>query len=172
VVTLIRAAAPACVKLHIVGAEGESLHRLAGQTGGDVEFCGYQSGSALRAAFVSARAVAVPSECHENTPLSVVEKSAPARAVIGARIGGIPEFICERENGFLFDSSVEALTAVLERVQALSDSALALRPARRRRAAQVTVAGARGDERCTTCGYTTIPRTLRSIRLRVEMHRL
>ena len=127
VATLIKAAAKARVRLRIVGTgpEEADMRRLAGELGGEVEFTGYLSGSALRDAISSARAVVVPSEWYENAPISVMEASAMTRPVIGANIGGIPELIRVEETGFLFDSgSVESLAEVLSRVQRLPTSSL------------------------------------------------
>jgi glycosyltransferase involved in cell wall biosynthesis len=125
--TLIRAAAIARVRLRIVGTgpEEAALRQLAAETGGQVEFAGYLSGDALRAAVSSARAVVVPSEWYENAPISVMEASALARPVIGADIGGIPELIREGETGFLFKSgNVESLVETLTKVQRLPSSQL------------------------------------------------
>lgn len=122
VATLIRAAAEARVKLRIVGTgpEEAELKRLASSLGGDVEFTGYLSGEALRAAVASARAIVVPSEWYENAPISVMEASALSLPVIGANIGGIPELIREGETGFVFKSgSVEDLVRVLTAVEGL-----------------------------------------------------
>jgi glycosyltransferase involved in cell wall biosynthesis len=122
VATLIKAAAQARVKLRIVGTgpEEAELKRLASSLGGDVEFTGYLSGEALRAAVVSARAIVIPSEWYENAPISVMEASALSRPVIGANIGGIPELIREGETGFGFESgSVEDLVRVLTEVERL-----------------------------------------------------
>jgi glycosyltransferase involved in cell wall biosynthesis len=118
--TLIRAAGLARVRLRIIGTgpEESALRQLAAQVGGDVEFTGYLSGTALRSAISSARAVVIPSEWYENAPISVMEASALGRPVIGANIGGIPELIRQGETGFVFDSgSVESLVDVLSRVQ-------------------------------------------------------
>jgi glycosyltransferase involved in cell wall biosynthesis len=122
VATLIKAAAQAQVSLRIVGTgpEESNLRHLATELGGDVEFTGYLSGPALRAAISSARAVVIPSEWYENAPISVLEASAMARPIIGANIGGIPELIRQGETGFVFTSgSVDALVEVLTRVQRL-----------------------------------------------------
>jgi glycosyltransferase involved in cell wall biosynthesis len=90
-----------------------------------VEFAGYLTGDALRAAVSSARAVVVPSEWYENAPISVMEASALARPVIGADIGGIPELIRAGETGFLFKSGdVESLVDTLTKVQRLPSSQL------------------------------------------------
>jgi glycosyltransferase involved in cell wall biosynthesis len=127
VATLIRAAARARVRLLVVGAgpEETKLRQTAEQAQGDVTFTGHLSGNRLREVVGSARAVVVPSEWYENAPISVMEASALGRAVIGARIGGIPELIREGETGFLFESAnVESLSEVLARVQALPVAAL------------------------------------------------
>jgi glycosyltransferase involved in cell wall biosynthesis len=120
--TLIKAAGLAGVRLRIVGTgpEEAALRRLAAQIGGDVEFTGYLSGSALRSAVSSARAVVIPSEWYENAPISVMEASALARPVIGANIGGIPELIRQGETGFVFSSgNVDSLVEILTRVRGL-----------------------------------------------------
>jgi glycosyltransferase involved in cell wall biosynthesis len=126
VATLIRAAALARVRLRIIGtgSEEQALRQLAAELGGDVEFTGYLTGSALRAAISSARAVVIPSEWYENAPISVMEASALGRPVIGANIGGIPELIRPGETGFIFTSgSVDSLVDVLTSVQRLPVSA-------------------------------------------------
>jgi glycosyltransferase involved in cell wall biosynthesis len=120
--TLIRAAGRAGVRLRVIGTGPEegALRRLAAEIGGEVEFTGYLSGAALRAAICSARAVVVPSEWYENAPISVMEASALGQPVIGANIGGIPELIRDGETGFVFDSgNVDSLVEVLTRVQRL-----------------------------------------------------
>jgi glycosyltransferase involved in cell wall biosynthesis len=125
--TLIKAAAQAKVRLRIVGTgpEESGLRQLAGELGADVEFTGYLTGAALRAAIGSARAVVVPSEWYENAPLSVMEASASGRPVVGAKIGGIPELIQEGETGFGFTSgSVDSLADTLNQVQRMPAAAL------------------------------------------------
>jgi glycosyltransferase involved in cell wall biosynthesis len=127
VATLIKAAAKARVRLRIVGTgpEEDAMRRLAAELGGDVEFTGYLSGSALRDAIASARAVVVPSEWYENAPISVMEASALGRPVIGANIGGIPELIRVGETGFLFESgNVDSLADVLNRVNGMPTATL------------------------------------------------
>jgi glycosyltransferase involved in cell wall biosynthesis len=127
VATLVKAAAKARVPIRVVGTgpEEAALRALAVDLGADVEFTGYLSGAALRAAVNSARAVVIPSEWYENAPLSVMEAGALARPVIGADIGGIPELIRPDETGFVFQSAnVDSLAALLERVQSLPAAAL------------------------------------------------
>lgn len=128
VATLIRAAALAGVDLKIVGAgpEESSCRALAQESGGNVQFLGYLSGSALHDAVRGARAVVLPSEWYENAPMSVLESYALAVPVIGADIGGIPELIRSDETGACFPSgSPEALAVALARFARLSDGAVA-----------------------------------------------
>jgi glycosyltransferase involved in cell wall biosynthesis len=128
VATLVRAAAQARVRLRIVGTGPEETHlrHLAAELGSDVEFAGYLSGSALKAAISSARAVVLSSELYENAPLSALESSALARPVIGADIGGIPELIRHEETGFVYRSgNVDSLVEALTRAQRLPVEALA-----------------------------------------------
>ncbi len=76
----------------------------------NVRFLGYQSGQALKGIIAKAMFVVVPSEWYENSPLVIYEPFALGTPVVGARIGGIPEFITEGETGWLFPSkNVEAL---------------------------------------------------------------
>jgi glycosyltransferase involved in cell wall biosynthesis len=104
--TLLRAAALARdVKLRIVGTgplSGE-LETLAAHEGlANVEFVGYRSGDDLKELVAGSTFVVVPSECYENSPLTVYEAFALGKPVIGSAIGGIPELILDGETGLLF----------------------------------------------------------------------
>ena len=80
----------------------------------------------MAAAVQSARAVVVPSECHENAPLALLEAYAAGRPVIGARIAGIPELVREEETGMLFPpGDVDALADVLARFAQSPDARIA-----------------------------------------------
>lgn len=117
--TLIRAAALAGVRVRIAGTgpEADSLKRLAGDLGADIEFLGYVSGAPLWELVREARAIVLPSEWYENAPMSVLEACACGKPVIGANIGGIPEMVQEGETGFLFESgNVEALAEQLRQM--------------------------------------------------------
>jgi len=67
------------------------------------EFAGHLSGRALEDKVRKAAVVVVPSECHENSPLSVLEAMAYAKPIVASRIGGIPELVRDGETGFLFE---------------------------------------------------------------------
>lgn len=70
----------------------------------NAEFLGYvQQGPALDALIQNARAVVLPSECYENCSMAVLEAMSFARAVVGARIGGIPEQVRHGVEGLLFE---------------------------------------------------------------------
>jgi glycosyltransferase involved in cell wall biosynthesis len=126
--TLVRAAAVARQPLTLVGTgpQEASLRRLSQELGADVIFTGYLAEDALVAAIREARAVVVPSEVHENAPLSLLEAYAAGRPVIGSRIAGIPELVRDGETGVLYASGdVDALSAALLRLAELPDARLA-----------------------------------------------
>lgn len=81
----------------------ESLGRTAREMGlFHVTFTGPLHGEALLARIRAAVAVVLPSEWYENSPLVIYEAFALGRPVIGARIGGIPEYVEPGVTGFLF----------------------------------------------------------------------
>jgi len=118
--TLIEAVAqmPTHVPCYIVG-EGPSRAELEAYAKGrnldQIRFLGYQSGQALKDLIAKAMFVVVPSEWYENSPLVIYEPFCMGTPVIGAEIGGIPEFIREGENGWLFPSGDRA--ALTERLE-------------------------------------------------------
>ena len=58
--------------------------------------------------------MAVPSECFENSPLTVYEAFAQGKAVVGSRMGGIPELVSEGESGLIFEpADADGLAALL-----------------------------------------------------------
>ena len=67
------------------------------------EFTGHLAGKALEIKLREASVVVVPSEWHENSPLSILEAMAHAKPIVASRIGGIPELVRDSETGFLFE---------------------------------------------------------------------
>lgn len=125
--TLVRAAALARQPITIAGSgpEEHRLRILSADLRADVEFLGHLPKEVLAGVIQSARAIVVPSEVNENSPLALLEGYAAGRPVIGARIGGIPELVREEETGVLFPSGdVEALAVALDRVAGLSEARL------------------------------------------------
>jgi glycosyltransferase involved in cell wall biosynthesis len=105
------------------GPQLQELQQLASSLGADVRFSGFLSGDVLHDAVRGARAVVLPSEWYENAPLSVLEAYALGKAVIGARIGGIPELIREHQTGMGFTSGdQQALTTALLQVAGMPDT--------------------------------------------------
>ena len=86
-------------------------------SGGQVELLGRLSGKPLRDEIAEARAVVFPSIWPENMPLALMEALSAGKIVIASRIGGMPEIVDGKTNGFLFEagnieSLIEAITAV------------------------------------------------------------
>jgi glycosyltransferase involved in cell wall biosynthesis len=103
--TLLQAFRGLDVPLRVVGTGPmeDELKSFAGEHSmGNVAFEGYRTGEELRHLFRSAAFVVVPSEWHENAPLSILEAFAYGKPVIGADIGGIPEMVVHDRTGLLF----------------------------------------------------------------------
>jgi glycosyltransferase involved in cell wall biosynthesis len=77
--------------------------RIAGEAITNIRLLGYRSGEALRGEIGRAAFGIVPSECYENSPMSILELFALGKPAVGSRIGGIPELIKENERGLLFE---------------------------------------------------------------------
>jgi len=69
----------------------------------NVRLLGFRSGEDLKAIVQGSMFSILPSEWYENNPLSILESFANTKAVIGSKIGGIPELIDENVNGLLFE---------------------------------------------------------------------
>lgn len=98
----------------------------------NVEFCGYQSGTKLKALLENAMFNVLPSEVYENCPMSVLELMAMGKPTLGARIGGIPELIEDGIDGSLFESGnvddlVENLNYLLARPSQCVEMGIAAR---------------------------------------------
>jgi glycosyltransferase involved in cell wall biosynthesis len=106
--TLIRAMTLTRNKIQLkivgVGSQKEELEKLVARLNLDkqVEFLGFRSGDELYQLVANARFSFMPSIIYENNPLAVIESLALGRAVIGARIGGIPELVIHKETGLNF----------------------------------------------------------------------
>ncbi len=100
--TLLRAHASSGVswRLMIVGT-GSLLSDLQRRFP-SAEFTGHLVGAELEAAIKGAAMIVVPSEWHENSPLSVLEAMAHGKPIVASNIGGIPELVREGKTGLLF----------------------------------------------------------------------
>ena len=114
----------------------DELRRRVRESGlANVEFTGYLKGEALDNLMRGALFVVMSSECYENSPLTVYEAAAYGKAVIGSRMGGIPELIAEKETGLIYEPFDHA--GLAERMNELwndQDRALEMGRRARRRA--------------------------------------
>jgi len=94
-----------------------SLQDLAGET--PLVFRGTYSRTDLPAVLDQVDVVVVPPIAREPLGLTTLEAQAAGVPVIGARIGGIPEYINDGENGFLFDPGNAA--SLREKMQRIID---------------------------------------------------
>ncbi|MFH1509073.1 MAG: glycosyltransferase family 4 protein [bacterium] len=69
-----------------------------------VEFVGKVKHSELNNFYKNCSMVVIPSLVSENQPLVALEAMNYGRAIIGSRLGGLPDIISENENGMLFSS--------------------------------------------------------------------
>ena len=67
-----------------------------------VQFLGFRTGSDLNDLIANSSFVVVPSEWYENCSMVVLEAMSYGKAVVGSRVGGIPEQIEDGETGMLF----------------------------------------------------------------------
>jgi glycosyltransferase involved in cell wall biosynthesis len=78
----------------------------------NVKFSGYQSGQNLIDLIAHSSFTVITSIVYENCPMSILESFAMGKAVIGSRIGGIPE---------LLDEGIDGLTFIPGDAQSLAD---------------------------------------------------
>jgi glycosyltransferase involved in cell wall biosynthesis len=104
--TLIDAVAPLKIKLLIAG-DGENFYeykKYVAVSGFDnIQFIGRKNKEELSDIIKKSLFVVVPSEWYENFPYSVVEAMFLGKAVVGSKIGGIPELVLHEETGLLFE---------------------------------------------------------------------
>lgn len=162
---LVRAAAETGARVKMVG-DGPlrpALERMIGESGADVELLGFRSGDELSAAVQAASAVVMPSICHDNCPLAVIEAMAWGKPVIGSRVGGIPELVRDGEEGLLVPhGDAAALGAAMVRLQ--GDPALAEQMGRAGRERVETYYDADPHYRAVAAAYRLAVETRRAAR--------
>jgi len=117
--TLIDAAAKTGLRVEIAGTgpDAEAYEALARDRGADgVHFLGHLSRDELHRVIRSAAVLAVPSRCHENQPVIVLEALACGVPAVASELGGLPELIAPDVDGELVphDDAV-ALAGALQR---------------------------------------------------------
>jgi glycosyltransferase involved in cell wall biosynthesis len=101
------------------GTQRPELERLATELGvrDRVSFRGWLPPDAVRDAYEDAAVVVIPSLWPENFPTVALEALGVGRAIVGSRVGGIPEVVTDGENGALVPrGDVGALAAALDRL--------------------------------------------------------
>ena len=68
-----------------------------------VKMVGYLKQEQVKEYIENSRFVVVPSIWYENCPYSILETMEIGRPIIGSQIGGIPELIENKENGFVYE---------------------------------------------------------------------
>lgn len=113
---LIKAANKSKIQLKIVGAgkDEEYLRSIAGQT---VEFLGNLSDKELKKTYSNAKAFLFASR-DEEFGIAPVEAMGYGLPVIAFRSGGLPEYVVNGKNGYLYDQLEE--NYLVERVNQLS----------------------------------------------------
>ena len=78
-----------------------------------VKLLGYKTGEELYTLIKNAKFAIMPSETPENCPYGVMEAMMYGVPVIGANLGGIPELIDDKNNGWLFEAGNADELAIL-----------------------------------------------------------
>ena len=68
-----------------------------------VKMVGYLKQEQVKEYIKNSRFVVVPSIWYENCPYSILETMEMGKPIIGSKIGGIPELIEDKENGFVYE---------------------------------------------------------------------
>lgn len=106
-VTLLDAVKGLDIRLKIIGdgpMKEDLLFKVRREGMRNVEFLGYKKSEDLKSEIKRSIFLVIPSEWYENNPRAVIEAFALGKAVVGARIGGIPELVRDNETGFTFES--------------------------------------------------------------------
>lgn len=132
VLTLLEAVPhmPADMRLDIIG-QGEladAVQALIQERGlsDRVALHDPQWGESMERYLRACAAVVIPSEWYDNLPQILCQANMMGKPVIAARINGIPEYVEEGRNGYLFPpGDAEALAAAMKKVSGLSSQAYA-----------------------------------------------
>jgi glycosyltransferase involved in cell wall biosynthesis len=142
VLTLLRAVRGSANLRAVLVGEGDLLTELRAFAeqhglGNRVQFAGALWGDELAQIMTRACAVAVPSEWYDNLPLVLCQANALGKPVLASRINGIPEYVQEGVNGFLFNpGNAEELGELAERMLSLGSEEYAAFATRARRFAE------------------------------------
>jgi len=113
---LIKAANKLKFELKIVGS-GRDFDRLKQLAGSTIEFLGNLTDEELKKTYLNAKAFLFASK-DEEFGIAVVEAMGYGLPVIAYRSGGIPEYVIDGKNGYLFDK-LEA-SSLIDKVNGLT----------------------------------------------------
>ena len=96
----------------------EDKFKTAAQSDKRLRFLGYITGEEKQKTFAASDVLLIPSLWYENAPVVIVEAAAYGMAVIGSRMGAIPEFVKHEATGLLFEpgnaqSLADAMTRLI-----------------------------------------------------------
>ncbi|MGZ4856932.1 MAG: glycosyltransferase family 4 protein, partial [Methanobacteriaceae archaeon] len=107
ITTLLKSLKGLNIPLKIVGKGNlkDEIQKFIDENGlASVELLGHKDQSEVYSLINNAQFTICPSEWYENYPFSVIEAMYFKKAIIGARIGGIPELLMHEKTGLLFES--------------------------------------------------------------------
>jgi glycosyltransferase involved in cell wall biosynthesis len=128
--------------LYIVG-DGESRRDLETlisdlDLGNRVKLLGPRWGSEVQSLIRDSRFVVIPSEWYDNLPLILCQAYAMAKPVIASAINGIPEYVENGVDGFLFEAgNAEELAQCIDRLSADTSMLCTMARNARRKAEEV-----------------------------------
>lgn len=87
------------------GPEKENIELFIKENGIEdrVKMVGYLNQEQVKEYIKNSKFVVVPSIWYENCPYSILETMEIGKPIIGSKIGGIPELIEDKENGFVYE---------------------------------------------------------------------
>ena len=102
--TLLEAARRIALPVRIAGdgPMAEAVKEQISRQGLPVTLEGYRSGEELAELYRNSAFMIVPSECHENASMAILESFAYGKPVLASDIGGNPELVIEGKTGSLF----------------------------------------------------------------------
>jgi glycosyltransferase involved in cell wall biosynthesis len=88
-----------------------------------IHFAGPQWGDEVSRLIGNCAAVVIPSEWYDNLPMILCRANAMGKPVVASRINGIPEYVREGVNGYLFEpGNALELASRIDQVLGLSDT--------------------------------------------------
>jgi glycosyltransferase involved in cell wall biosynthesis len=124
ILDLIKAMVGINYELKIVGTgpiENELKSYVTSNKIRNVTFVGFKKGMELQQIVSSSRAVIIPSKWYENCSYSGMEAMSYGKPLIVSNKGGLPEFVDNGKNGFVFSNQKELKSDLLQMIQ-LSNS--------------------------------------------------